>query len=144
VSISWNMPSTPADECCGEHKKSMTIANLPCHASTHPLDLPAGDGRRSRDRESSSACLCQFLCTLQHVRVHFAQLLQQHRKLFWAKLCQSVSQNSFTEEATERRALWSGLAEVKLQKGSFPRFALPFAKPAPGWGPGRRPPARRR
>jgi hypothetical protein len=68
------------------------------------------------------------------VRVCLAQLLQQLRKMFWAKLCQRVLQNSFTGEAVGRHALWSSLGRAKLQKGSFPRFALPFAKAAPGWG----------
>jgi hypothetical protein len=54
-----------------------------------------------------------------------------------------VSQNSFTGEAAARRGSVERFGRVKLQKASFPRFAIHFANPAHEWGPRRRAQARR-
>jgi hypothetical protein len=80
-------------------------------------------------------CSCLYVVrtmkTKIRLRVSLAQLREQLRHLFRTKLCQTAFQNSCAGKSPRYPRLWSSSARAKLQKGTFPRFVLPFAKAAP-------------
>jgi hypothetical protein len=66
--------------------------------------------------------------------------LLQLRQLFWAKLCQRPSQNSFGDEVIEKPGDWSDLQGTKpkiVTSLAPPPAALcrTLSSPTPWWGP---------